>query len=147
MVTLLPRSRDKFVFAESCAVLSFSTDRPVVSCLPQWFEKPYEERSSWLVDVRVDELWNFVRSVPTYRDLVAAIGYTFREMDQRKFECFWNNEVAEFGNQDGSSALDDGFTGRRGHVELKRAHLHAVNLSVIPNQLFVRCVAKPHIET
>jgi tetratricopeptide (TPR) repeat protein len=41
----------------------------------EWLEKAYEERSSWLVEVRVDPLWNFVRADPRYTDLLRRIGY------------------------------------------------------------------------
>ncbi len=41
----------------------------------EWLEKAYKERSSWLVEMRVDPLWDFVRSDPRYTDLLRRIGY------------------------------------------------------------------------
>src|SRR5688572_11890454 len=41
----------------------------------EWLEKAYKERSSWLVELRVDPLWDFVRSDARYTDLLRRIGY------------------------------------------------------------------------
>ena len=41
----------------------------------EWLEKAYQERSSWLVEVRVDPIWEFLRSDPRYTDLLRRIGY------------------------------------------------------------------------
>ena len=41
----------------------------------EWLEKAYKERSSWLVEVRADPLWDFVKSDPRYTDLLRKIGY------------------------------------------------------------------------
>lgn len=41
----------------------------------EWLEKGYKERSSWLVEMRVDPLWDFVRQDPRYTDLLRRIGY------------------------------------------------------------------------
>ena len=38
-------------------------------------EKAYQERSSWLVEVRVDPIWDLLRSDPRYGDLLRRIGY------------------------------------------------------------------------
>jgi TolB-like protein len=38
-------------------------------------EKAYREHSSWLVEVRVDPLWDLLRSDPRYADLLRRIGY------------------------------------------------------------------------
>jgi hypothetical protein len=41
----------------------------------EWLEKSYHERSSWLVELRVDPLWDVLRSDPRYTDLLRRIGY------------------------------------------------------------------------
>jgi len=41
----------------------------------EWLEKGYHERSSWLVELRVDPVWDLVRSDPRYTDLLRRIGY------------------------------------------------------------------------
>jgi len=38
-------------------------------------EKAYRERSSWLVELRVDPLWDLLRSDPRYGDLLHRMGY------------------------------------------------------------------------
>ena len=41
----------------------------------EWLEKAYHDRSSWLVEVRVDPLWDMLRSDPRYTDLLRRMGY------------------------------------------------------------------------
>jgi len=41
----------------------------------EWLEKAYSDRSSWLVELRVDPAWDVVRSDPRYTDLLKRIGY------------------------------------------------------------------------
>jgi hypothetical protein len=41
----------------------------------EWLEKAYADRSSWLVELRVDPVWDVVRSDPRYTDLLRRIGY------------------------------------------------------------------------
>ncbi|HEV8366769.1 MAG TPA: protein kinase [Pyrinomonadaceae bacterium] len=41
----------------------------------EWLEKAYAERSSWLVEVRLEPIWEFVRSDPRYPDLLRRMGY------------------------------------------------------------------------
>ena len=38
-------------------------------------EKAYRERSSWLVELRVDPLWDLLRSDPRYGNLLHRMGY------------------------------------------------------------------------
>src|SRR4030095_7496195 len=41
----------------------------------EWLEKAFEERSSWLVEVRVDPLWDLLRSDARYNQLLQRMGY------------------------------------------------------------------------
>lgn len=41
----------------------------------EWLEKAYADRSSWLVELRADPVWDVVRSDPRYTDLLKRIGY------------------------------------------------------------------------
>ena len=38
-------------------------------------EQAYRERSSWLVEVRVDPVWDLLRSDPRYGELLHRMGY------------------------------------------------------------------------
>lgn len=41
----------------------------------EWLEKAFQERSSWLVEVRVDPLWDPLRSDARYNQLLQRMGY------------------------------------------------------------------------
>jgi TolB-like protein/Tfp pilus assembly protein PilF len=41
----------------------------------EFLDKAYNERSSWLVELRVDPIWDLLRSDPRYADLLRRIGY------------------------------------------------------------------------
>jgi TolB-like protein len=41
----------------------------------EFLDKAYNERSSWLVELRVDPIWDPLRSDPRYADLLRRIGY------------------------------------------------------------------------
>ena len=41
----------------------------------EWLEKAFQERSSWLVEVRVDPLWDPLRSDPRYKELLQRMGF------------------------------------------------------------------------
>lgn len=40
----------------------------------EWLEKAYEERSGWLLELKVDPVWDSLRSDPRFADLVRRIG-------------------------------------------------------------------------
>lgn len=41
----------------------------------EWLEKAFQERSSWLVEIRADPLWDPLRSDPRYNQLLQRIGF------------------------------------------------------------------------
>lgn len=41
----------------------------------EWLEKAFQERSSWLVELRVDPLWDPLRPDPRYKDLLHRMGF------------------------------------------------------------------------
>ena len=40
----------------------------------QWFERAYEERSSWMFALKVEPMFNKYRSAPRFHKLLAQIG-------------------------------------------------------------------------
>lgn len=41
----------------------------------EWLEKAFQERSSWVVELRVDPLWDPLRSDPRYKELLQRMGF------------------------------------------------------------------------
>ena len=42
----------------------------------QWLEKAYAERSSWLIELKVDPVWKNLHGDPRYQDLLRRVGFS-----------------------------------------------------------------------
>jgi len=40
----------------------------------EWLEKAYQERSGWLLELKIDPVWDPLRSDPRFQDLMRRVG-------------------------------------------------------------------------
>ncbi len=69
---LYERSRRQYVSALNMAIVHVSLGHKDQAF--EWLEKAYEERSSWLVSLNVEPIFDSLRSEPRFADLVRRVG-------------------------------------------------------------------------
>ena len=70
---LQQRSNEKYVSPLFVAMHYSIADEKEIAI--QWLEKAFAERSSWLVELKVDPAWKNLHSDPRYTDLLKRIGF------------------------------------------------------------------------
>ena len=84
-------SKQKYVTAYGVALIHAGLGQKDLAF--QWFNKAFDERSHWLVWLRIDPRWDALRSDPRFADLIKRMHFPRLELRNRNPNLIWRREV------------------------------------------------------